>query len=147
MDFEFSAAEKAFAEEVEKFLDEHATPDVADVTRARHAALEDETLAIPGAPDLAVEVLSPSNRDAETRQGRRVPCGWHDAGVGCRFRPARRARLARMRHRFAVRSRSNLFAQRIFGGSGIPGCISDRGKFAVRTEGQRDGRESVTDAG
>ena len=31
MDFEFAAEERAFAAEVEKFLDEHATPDVADV--------------------------------------------------------------------------------------------------------------------
>ena len=33
MDFEFSPEERAFAEEVEKWLDVHATPDVADVTR------------------------------------------------------------------------------------------------------------------
>ena len=31
MDFEFAAEEQAFAQEVEAFLDQHATPDVADV--------------------------------------------------------------------------------------------------------------------
>ncbi len=41
MDFEFSAEEKAFAEEVERFLDEHATPDVADVTRENMAQIVD----------------------------------------------------------------------------------------------------------
>ena len=38
MDFEFAAEERAFAAEVEKFLDEHATPDVADVTPREHGA-------------------------------------------------------------------------------------------------------------
>jgi alkylation response protein AidB-like acyl-CoA dehydrogenase len=41
VDFEFSEAERAFAEEVEKFLDEHATPDVADVTRENMAQIVD----------------------------------------------------------------------------------------------------------
>jgi alkylation response protein AidB-like acyl-CoA dehydrogenase len=41
MDFEFSPAERAFADEVEKFLDEHATPDVADVTRENMAQIVD----------------------------------------------------------------------------------------------------------
>ena len=41
MDFEFSDAERGFAEEVEKFLDEHATPDVADVTRENMAQIVD----------------------------------------------------------------------------------------------------------
>ena len=41
MDFEFSDAERAFAEEVEKFLDEHATPDVADVCRENMAQIVD----------------------------------------------------------------------------------------------------------
>jgi len=41
MDFEFSKQERAFAEEVEKFLDEHATPDVADVTRENMAQIVD----------------------------------------------------------------------------------------------------------
>ena len=41
MDFEFSQVEKAFAEEVEKFLNEHATPDVADVTRENMAQIVD----------------------------------------------------------------------------------------------------------
>ena len=41
MDFEFSKAERAFAAEVEKFLDEHATPDVADVTRENMAQIVD----------------------------------------------------------------------------------------------------------
>lgn len=41
MDFEFSDTEKAFAEEVEKFLDEHATPDVADVCRENMAQIVD----------------------------------------------------------------------------------------------------------
>jgi Uma2 family endonuclease len=36
-------------------------PDVAFVARERFDALEDVTRAFPGAPDLAVEVLSPSN--------------------------------------------------------------------------------------
>jgi len=42
-------------------------PDVAFVKRERYEALEDETKAIPGPPDLAVEVLSPSNSPAEVR--------------------------------------------------------------------------------
>jgi len=41
VDFEFSDAERAFAEEVEKFLDAHATPDVADVTRENMAQIVD----------------------------------------------------------------------------------------------------------
>ena len=41
MDFEFSPAENAFAEEVERFLDAHATPDVADVTRENMAQIVD----------------------------------------------------------------------------------------------------------
>ncbi len=41
MDFEFSAEERAFAAEVEAFLDEHATPDVADVTRENMAQIVD----------------------------------------------------------------------------------------------------------
>jgi len=41
MDFEFSTEERAFAEEVEKFLDAHATPEVADVTRENMAQIVD----------------------------------------------------------------------------------------------------------
>jgi len=41
VDFTFSAEERAFAEEVEKFLDAHATPDVADVTRENMAQIVD----------------------------------------------------------------------------------------------------------
>ncbi len=41
MDFEFAAEERAFAAEVEKFLDEHATPDVADVCRENMAQIVD----------------------------------------------------------------------------------------------------------
>jgi len=41
VDFEFSAAEKAFVEEVEKFLDENADPDVMDPTRENMAQLVD----------------------------------------------------------------------------------------------------------
>jgi alkylation response protein AidB-like acyl-CoA dehydrogenase len=41
VDFEFPDAETAFAEEVEKFLDEHATPDVADVCRENMAQIVD----------------------------------------------------------------------------------------------------------
>jgi len=41
MDFEFSTEERAFAEEVEKFLDLHATPEVADVTRENMAQIVD----------------------------------------------------------------------------------------------------------
>jgi len=41
MDFEFSTEERAFAEAVEKFLDAHATPDVADVTRENMAQIVD----------------------------------------------------------------------------------------------------------
>ncbi|NNF60597.1 MAG: Uma2 family endonuclease [Gammaproteobacteria bacterium] len=40
-------------------------PDVAFVTLERYQALADERRAIPGAPDLAVEVLSPGNTRAE----------------------------------------------------------------------------------
>lgn len=39
---------------------------MAYITRERYLALEDDWLMIPGAPDLAVEVLSPSNRVSET---------------------------------------------------------------------------------
>ncbi|MEE8475948.1 MAG: acyl-CoA dehydrogenase family protein [Myxococcota bacterium] len=41
MDFEFSDSEQAFAVEVEAFLDEHATPDVADVCRENMAQIVD----------------------------------------------------------------------------------------------------------
>ncbi len=41
MDFEFSDAEKAFVEEVEKFLDAHADPEVMDPTRENMAQLVD----------------------------------------------------------------------------------------------------------
>jgi alkylation response protein AidB-like acyl-CoA dehydrogenase len=41
MDFEFASEEKAFAAEVARFLDEHATPDVADVTRENMAQIVD----------------------------------------------------------------------------------------------------------
>jgi alkylation response protein AidB-like acyl-CoA dehydrogenase len=41
VDFEFSEAEQAFAREVEAFLDEHATPDVADVCRENMAQIVD----------------------------------------------------------------------------------------------------------
>ncbi len=41
MDFEFSPEEQAFAAEVEAFLDEHATPDVADVCRENMAQIVD----------------------------------------------------------------------------------------------------------
>jgi alkylation response protein AidB-like acyl-CoA dehydrogenase len=41
VDFEFSDAERAFAEEVERFLDEHATPEIADVCRENMAQIVD----------------------------------------------------------------------------------------------------------
>jgi alkylation response protein AidB-like acyl-CoA dehydrogenase len=41
VDFEFSDAEKAFVEEVEKFLDAHADPEVMDPTRENMAQLVD----------------------------------------------------------------------------------------------------------
>ena len=41
MDFEFAAEERAFAAEVERFLDEHTTPDVADVCRENMAQIVD----------------------------------------------------------------------------------------------------------
>jgi len=41
VDFEFSAEEQAFRQEVERFLDQHATPDVADVTRENMAQIVD----------------------------------------------------------------------------------------------------------
>jgi len=41
MDFEFSTEERAFAAQVERFLDQHATPDVADVTRENMAQIVD----------------------------------------------------------------------------------------------------------
>jgi alkylation response protein AidB-like acyl-CoA dehydrogenase len=41
VDFELSPAEQAFAAEVERFLDEHATPDVADVCRENMAQIVD----------------------------------------------------------------------------------------------------------
>lgn len=42
-------------------------PDVAFVTRARWLAAPDRNRYFPGAPDLAVEILSPSNRPREMR--------------------------------------------------------------------------------
>lgn len=41
MDFEFTAEERAFAADVERFLDAHATPDVADVCRENMAQIVD----------------------------------------------------------------------------------------------------------
>jgi alkylation response protein AidB-like acyl-CoA dehydrogenase len=41
VDFTFSAEERAFAAEVERFLDEHATPEVGDVTRENMAQIVD----------------------------------------------------------------------------------------------------------
>ena len=41
MDFELTAEEQAFAREVEEFLDEHATPEVADVCRENMAQIVD----------------------------------------------------------------------------------------------------------
>src|SRR5512135_670101 len=41
VNFEFSAAEKAFVEDVETFLDAHDTPDMMDVTRENMAQLVD----------------------------------------------------------------------------------------------------------
>jgi len=41
VDFEFSEAAQEFAAAVERFLDEHATPDVADVTRENMAQIVD----------------------------------------------------------------------------------------------------------
>jgi alkylation response protein AidB-like acyl-CoA dehydrogenase len=41
VDFELSPEEQAFADEVERFLDEHATPDVADVCRENMAQIVD----------------------------------------------------------------------------------------------------------
>lgn len=43
-------------------------PDIALVSRERYLALEDESKLIPGAPDLAVEVLSPGNTRAEMHE-------------------------------------------------------------------------------
>ena len=40
-------------------------PDVAFIKRERYEALEDPSKAIPGPPDLAVEVLSPHNRPSD----------------------------------------------------------------------------------
>jgi Uma2 family endonuclease len=40
-------------------------PDVSYVTRERYDALTDETRAFPGPPDLAVEILSPSDRESD----------------------------------------------------------------------------------
>ena len=42
-------------------------PDIAFVTAERYRALDDEARSFPGHPDLAIEVLSPSNRPAEMR--------------------------------------------------------------------------------
>src|SRR5437867_1591412 len=40
-------------------------PDVAFITMERFQALEDESRYIPGAPDLAIEILSPGDRPGE----------------------------------------------------------------------------------
>ena len=40
-------------------------PDIAFVRLDRYQALDDERLAMPGAPDLAIEILSPGNRRGE----------------------------------------------------------------------------------
>lgn len=54
-------------------------PDLAYVRRDRYEALDDEALPIPGVPDLAVEVLSPSNRPMEMQ---RKVSDYLDAGTG-----------------------------------------------------------------
>ena len=41
-------------------------PDVAYISRDRYLSLDEPERAIPGAPDLAVEVMSPGNREAAT---------------------------------------------------------------------------------
>ena len=41
MDFEFSPEQRAFAAEVERFLDEHDDPDVFDLTRENMAQIVD----------------------------------------------------------------------------------------------------------
>ena len=41
MDFDFTAEQQAFVAEVEAFLDEHATPDIADPTRENMAQIVD----------------------------------------------------------------------------------------------------------
>ncbi len=41
MDFEFSPEQRAFAEEVEQFLDEHDDPEVFDLTRENMAQIVD----------------------------------------------------------------------------------------------------------
>lgn len=43
-------------------------PDLAVIRRDRYVALQDQRLAMPGAPELAVEVLSPGNRSDDTRR-------------------------------------------------------------------------------
>ena len=41
MDFEFSPEQRAFAEEVERFLDEHDDPEIFDLTRENMAQIVD----------------------------------------------------------------------------------------------------------
>ena len=42
-------------------------PDIAVIRRERYDALEDETKAIPGPPELAIEIVSPCNRPTDIR--------------------------------------------------------------------------------
>jgi len=55
-------------------------PDVSFVTQARYEAAEPKTGYFPGAPDLAVEVLSPSDTYSEVQE---KALAWLDAG--CRM--------------------------------------------------------------
>ncbi|PAY16618.1 hypothetical protein CKO51_25940 [Rhodopirellula sp. SM50] len=70
------AAETGFR--IETDPDTVLAPDVAFVSKARHATIKDEVAYLPLAPDLAVEVLSPSDRFSRVES---KAFQWLDAGT------------------------------------------------------------------
>ena len=67
MDFEFTAEEQAFADEVEKWLDEHHDPDVMDLTRENFA-----------------QIVDTPERRALHEEARRAGLARHDVAEGVR---------------------------------------------------------------
>ena len=70
------AAETGFR--IETDPDTVLAPDVAFLSKARHATIKDEVAYVPLAPDLAVEVLSPSDRFSRVEA---KAFQWLDAGA------------------------------------------------------------------
>lgn len=70
------AAETGF--KIQRDPDTVLAPDVAFISKQRHALIEDEISYIPLAPDLVVEVLSPSDRFSRVES---KAFQWLDAGT------------------------------------------------------------------